>query len=236
VNEASIRGTERTPLPVEAWGESTRKGGTLYLHVFDWPKSGQLIVGGLRSGVRRAYLLSDGKRTPLRVSLASAADPAIEVPPTAPDPVDTVIVVETAGGEIAADPNRLLSPAQVNTLRSFDGVLHGGVKYGAGKAENAYVENWTRNDASVSWPVRVTAPAQYEVSAVYDAPRESEGGTYRVQLGTQELSGTVRTGIHRVEPLGRIRLEPGRFEIRVLSKDMKGAELLRLRSLVLKPI
>jgi len=37
-NAASIRGTERTPLAVQAWGESTRRLNTVYLHVFDWPR------------------------------------------------------------------------------------------------------------------------------------------------------------------------------------------------------
>ncbi|MFO1521341.1 MAG: alpha-L-fucosidase [Kiritimatiellia bacterium] len=43
----SIRGTTRTPLAVQAWGESTRKENLLYLHVFEWPRDGRLVVGGL---------------------------------------------------------------------------------------------------------------------------------------------------------------------------------------------
>src|SRR5262249_9379466 len=144
VNEASIRGTTRTPLPVQAWGESTRRGGTLYLHVFDWPAAGPLVVGGLRSDVRRAYLLADAKQTPLRVKRLSPEDVSVEVPRAVPDPVDTVVVLETTAGEIQADTHRLLSPTQVNTLRAFDGERHGELKWGAGKAENACVENWTR--------------------------------------------------------------------------------------------
>ena len=35
VNGESIHGTTATPLPVQAWGESTRKGNTLYLHVLE---------------------------------------------------------------------------------------------------------------------------------------------------------------------------------------------------------
>src|SRR5262249_7581063 len=51
LNSDSIRGTTRTPLPVQTWGESTVKGNTLYLHVFNWPTNGPLIVGGLKSKV-----------------------------------------------------------------------------------------------------------------------------------------------------------------------------------------
>ncbi len=68
VNSESIRGTTRTPLPVQTWGESTlaapkpgeggRKGNTLYLHVFNWPTNGKLIVGGLKSKVKTAVPLA----------------------------------------------------------------------------------------------------------------------------------------------------------------------------------
>src|SRR6185369_7164958 len=61
VNGDAIHGTTRSPLPVQAWGESTRKGTTLYLHVLDWPRGGRLTVGGLLSPVKRARLLADGR-------------------------------------------------------------------------------------------------------------------------------------------------------------------------------
>ena len=72
VNGESIRGTTRTPLPVQAWGESTRKGNTLYLHVFQWPSDGKLVVGGLKSDVKKAWLLADADagaadREPVRI-------------------------------------------------------------------------------------------------------------------------------------------------------------------------
>ena len=57
--EESIRGTQRTPLTVQSWGESTCKGDTLYLHIFQWPHEGRLLVGGLKNPVKKAWLLSD---------------------------------------------------------------------------------------------------------------------------------------------------------------------------------
>jgi alpha-L-fucosidase len=38
VNGDAIYGTSRSPFAYLPWGVATRKGGTLYLHVFDWPK------------------------------------------------------------------------------------------------------------------------------------------------------------------------------------------------------
>ena len=46
VNGEAIYGTTASPFAKLAWGRSTTKlrkdGGTLYLHVFDWPKDGKL--------------------------------------------------------------------------------------------------------------------------------------------------------------------------------------------------
>ena len=53
VNGETIHGTTRTPLDRQAWGDSTLKGDTLYLHVFEWPTDGRLVVGGLQSNVAR---------------------------------------------------------------------------------------------------------------------------------------------------------------------------------------
>src|SRR2546423_8791191 len=92
VNAESIKGTERTPLPVQAWGESTRKGNTLYLHVFNWPRDGKLMVGGLKSNVSSAYLLGDSSKSPLKVNRSGNLDIQLDVPATAPDSADSVVV------------------------------------------------------------------------------------------------------------------------------------------------
>ena len=90
VNGESIRGTTRTPLPVQTWGESTRKGSTLYLHVFNWPTNGTLIVGGLKSKVKSAAplagLMSLNLHDPvLAVTRLNATDVCISIPTNAPD-------------------------------------------------------------------------------------------------------------------------------------------------------
>ncbi|HVI46802.1 MAG TPA: alpha-L-fucosidase, partial [Chitinophaga sp.] len=46
-NGESIYGTTAGPLPLQPWGECTRKGNKLFLHVFHWRP--QLYVGGLES-------------------------------------------------------------------------------------------------------------------------------------------------------------------------------------------
>lgn len=95
VNGASIYGTAPSPFSGLSWGRCTQKPGKLYLHVFDWPKDGKLVVP-LKNSIKRAYLLSDKKRSRLRLSTALGMW-VIHLPPAAPDPVDTVVVAEIQG-------------------------------------------------------------------------------------------------------------------------------------------
>ena len=48
-NGEAIYGTQASPFRHLGWGRCTVKPGVLYLHVFDWPTDGTLVVGGLKS-------------------------------------------------------------------------------------------------------------------------------------------------------------------------------------------
>jgi hypothetical protein len=236
INGESIHGTSRTPLAVQSWGESTIKGNRLYLHVFDWPSDGKLIVGGVKSKVKNAYLLADTGKTPLKVERANDFDVRIGVPTTAPDPVDSVVVLE-CHGDVTADPTRVLCTNNHNVLRVFDGRLVGDtIRFGQGKKENAYVEQWTSPGDAIAWAVRVNEAVKYNVTAIYDAETPSAGGTYAVCVAGQTLQASVLAGSNQTQSLGTVQLQAGEHQIRVEPVRIAGGgggELMRLRSLVL---
>jgi alpha-L-fucosidase len=97
VNGDAIYGTTAGPLTSPpAWGRITAKPGRLYLHVFDWPADGQLrLPAGVGPIAGASLLASPG--TTLAVAADAGGGVTIRVPETAPDPVATVIVVETGG-------------------------------------------------------------------------------------------------------------------------------------------
>jgi len=238
VNGESIHGTTRTPLSVQSWGESTRKGSTLYLHVFDWPGDGKLTVGGLRSDVTGAYLLGDPARTPLATRRLNDLDVQIDVPAERPDRTDSVIAVQCEDGPILVDRARLLDPKSANQLRVFDGHLEGTgtIQFGQGKKENAYVEQWSRTDDSVSWSVRVTQPVTLDVTATYDAQPESVGGMFAVNCGNDKLVAFVKAGQEQTQRVGTLHLGPGDHQIKVQALQIAGKELMCLRSLTLSGV
>jgi alpha-L-fucosidase len=244
VNGESIRGCDRTPLQVQAWGESTRKGNTLYLHVFEWPANGKLVVGGLKSGVKKAWLLFDAQRTPLETTrlnpiydFKNPLDVTIRVPAKAPDTADSVVVVECAEA-IVADTTRLLQPSfATETLRVFDAQLHGkALRFGPGKTRDAHVTGWTKADEFISWPVRLNGDATFDVTATYDAEPDSAGNAFALAVGDQQLKGMVQAGTIRTVALGRISLKSGSSEIKVSPVELKSGELMQLRTVELKPV
>ena len=94
VNGESIYGTTASPLGKVPWGRCTAKPGKLYLHVFDWPTNGRLEVTGFGNKIKKAYLLADKKRSRLSVGRKSKDMVVVTVPNEAPDPINTVVVLE----------------------------------------------------------------------------------------------------------------------------------------------
>jgi alpha-L-fucosidase len=97
VNGDSIYGTTASPLDdAPKWGRMTAKPDKLYLHVFDWPKDRQVTVAGINRKIKGAHLLADKAASPLRIDRLENGF-RVSLPNKAPDPVDSVIVVEYAG-------------------------------------------------------------------------------------------------------------------------------------------
>jgi alpha-L-fucosidase len=98
-NGESIYGTQASPFATLAWGRCTQKktadGHTrLYLHVFDWPKDGKLVIPTTATHrVLGARLLG---RTPGLSVTRTATALTVSLPSAAPDPIATVVVLDVA--------------------------------------------------------------------------------------------------------------------------------------------
>ena len=257
VNGDSIRGTERTPLAPQSWGESTLKGNTLYLHVFDWPKDGKLLVGGLDAEVSSASLLADPK-APL-VFERIGPDLQITLPAAAPDAADSVIALECKKRP-TGDAARLLQTNTTNTLSVFTAELLGpvdrkGWSLGKGTSITAHAKGWKTKDCVVRWKTRLTRPSTFQVTVHYDAPeadkakietdggpiaaksQPSFGGKFSILIGNQTLQGKVsQTGMNVALDLGQIALEPGTCDIAIKADEITGKELMLFKSLTLTPL
>ena len=111
VNGPAIYGTTASPFPRQLpWGRCTRKitaqGATLYLHVWDWPANGKLLVPGLRNQVAGACLLKTnglGWHRRLKTS-RDASGVTVAVPKTAPDNISSTVILKIKGPPDIASP------------------------------------------------------------------------------------------------------------------------------------
>ncbi len=88
----SIYGTTYGPLQNLAFGKTTAKGKIVYIHVFEWPSENQLEVPGFQGRVAQITVLGDKKKLKFQQENDKLI---IQVPPTAPDPNDSVLQIVT---------------------------------------------------------------------------------------------------------------------------------------------
>jgi alpha-L-fucosidase len=158
-NGQSVYGTSPSPFPYLKWGRCTRKGQTLYLHVFEWPVSGQLIVP-LENKVVKAIMLANPKQ--VLKSATTNGHLVIEVPKEAPDNIATVIAIQIVGEPTAeAAPSKGLK-GNASTFepgfepsKAFDGNL--GTRWKAAQNEKT---GWL--EADFGKPVKICAVAVQE--------------------------------------------------------------------------
>ncbi len=86
VNGEAVYETQAGPVQGRADLRTTRKNGVVYLHVFDWPRDGEIRVPSVTA--REARLLAGGGMLPLR---QRNGELVISGPLSAPDPAVTVI-------------------------------------------------------------------------------------------------------------------------------------------------
>jgi hypothetical protein len=91
----SIYGATYTPMQGQAWGQATRNGGKIYLHISDWPADGKLVVENF-PGAARTVSLFAGK--PLTFSQGGTRL-EIALPAAGPDPDVSVLTVEIDSAE-----------------------------------------------------------------------------------------------------------------------------------------
>ena len=87
----SIYGTRGGPVSPRAWGATTRRGDTVFVHVLDWPDR-SLSLPQIGARVVSASMLEGGQR----VDVAESRDGiTLTLPPPAPDEPDRVVVLVT---------------------------------------------------------------------------------------------------------------------------------------------
>jgi alpha-L-fucosidase len=87
----SVYGTRRGPVAPRAWGVTTQRGDTVFVHVLDWPDT-ELSLPYFGRRIVRASTLDSGADVPVAQNPAGVT---LTLPPAAADIPDRVVVLET---------------------------------------------------------------------------------------------------------------------------------------------
>ena len=237
----AIYGATASPFPLlPFFGRVTRKGDTLYVHVFDWPNPRQLTLPGLKTEVKRSYVMGKPAASIEVRRAPGSSDVLLQLPAAPPDPVASVLVVELAGTpevepvRITPGPDGSIDlPAHYSRIRASHGQRAKLVSQGG----RAYIGNWSNSSDVVLWEFRANSAGSYTVHVdARNASPEAVGQRIEVSVGDQKLAGKIQ--VEGVNLAGRLKLGPGEQELSVKLPDAKrtGAPVLDLFGVRLVPV
>jgi len=238
-NGESVYGTSASPFARLPWGRCTRKGDVLYLHVFDWPTNGVLVVPGLKNEVSQAMVLATGAEMTFTHTNNGSVQLAVPLDP--PDQVVTVIALRIVGEPVVeVDPLRQREDGVI-ALDAIDADLQGEslrVETIGGKHNLGY---WTSAEDSASWTFMVHTPGEFSFVLDRSCDPAMAGSMCEVSLDHQSLTFVVSAtagwhDFHTLE-LGQFSINAaGTYTLTVQPHgEVKGA-LMNLRRVELQPV
>ena len=241
VNGDSIYGTTASPFETLEWGRCTKKvvdgQTTLYLHVFDWPTDGKLLVPGLKNKVESAMLLDGGQSLDFK---AGDDGVTISLPAEAPDQYASVIVLKVDGVlEVVANlpaidtDGKLVLTADKAFIHNNEGSKDAAIKMHDGVP---HISTWTDKEAFAEWTFRVKTPGEYEVKIVGSIEAEKsklEFGLAGGEATTVELDSTGGYSKYKEQTLGTLEIkQAGDVTLRI-KPAAKGWKPINLRQVEL---
>lgn len=240
-NGEAIYGTTASPFRKLPWGRATVKvadGGatTLYLHVWDWPADGRLVVPGLRTLPTSGTVFESD-----RAVTATAVEDGVELrlPLTAPEADVSIVRLDFPAAPVVERIYPRPDPAGLLTLAPIDADLHnrlGAVAEVRGSGAGEYIDV-PKPGSYVGYTVSVPAAGRYAVSAVLASA--SDGQKISLEPATVKeavpLPVTGKLTDFKDVALGSVDLPAGvsTLSLRPVSEGWKG---VRIRSVTLKPV
>ena len=242
----ALDGLRPSPLADQPWGVTALRPGVdgdpsrLHLFVFDWHKSGRLIVYGLAGGVGRGYLPTDGGPAERPIERRGRSM-ILDVPKEPPDPLASVIVLELSGKPETME--LLTRPAADGRIRlhARDAVVHGRTLRYEPEPHKDTLGYWRDDRDWASWAFEVSTPGTYDVDTLQGCGKGSGGSTVEFSVDEkQTLKVTVQDTGHFqnfvTRRIGQFRFDqPGRYTLSVKPTHKPGVAVMDLREVTLTP-
>ena len=233
-----IYGTDSSKIVQPSWGRLTQKGQSLYLHVFDWPADGTLVLSGVNLQATGAILLGE-KEQDLRVT---SGEERVEIilPGQTPKGLVPMIRLEFEGGIKASNQEDKLRLKEGDVyLTAEQAVISGEGPLRLDGQEKRNLGFWRSNHNRATWEFEnVSQDGVYDVELVYSLAPTYVGAEFLLQCGAEECSGkvpatsgwkdyqTLKAGKLSVPAVGRASI--------TLRKQAGGEALFNLRAMILR--
>ena len=183
-----IYGTDSSKISQPSWGRLTQKGQSLYLHLFNWPADGKLVLEGVKMQATRAILLG-AKEQELRVT---SGEKSVEIILPGQQSMGLVPMIRLEfEGEIEAfskadqlklKEGDLYLPAEAAAIKRGPGPI----LIGPGKK---VLGTWRTNRSQAVWEFEnVSQDAVYDVELIYALDPAGDGAGFLLKCGAEELS------------------------------------------------
>jgi len=240
----SIVGTSASPFERVSWeGRCTQKAlagdqTRLYLHLFNWPEDGRLLVKSLQNKPVEAAIVGQGE------SLPTSGEPGrwvIQLPSQAPDKIASVVRLDIRGAAevapYAIEPNE----QGVFLLTADDAKLDGPalrLEHVAGQPN--HIGYWTDASAKVGWSIPIAKQATYVPVVRYACLDASAGSQVILQAGETKVPFKIeRTGSwekFKAVQLDPVTLAKGVQSIVLQPQSKPGQAVMNIQSVTLRPI
>lgn len=253
----AIYGTEASPFDQGfTWGDITRKGNHLYLHVFDWPEKGVIRLADIGAKATRASFLHDGspvvfiqKGPILEFELGSQFKRKLPLVPVVKLQLDGPAEVSNQSTQVdGLAPVTLL--AEMADLKKCRVRKYGWMeKFGEWKNE-AFVQDWSSPEAEAAWELNVLEAGDYLVSMEYSCEKEAVNSEWTLSCGDDSVTfityesgfdsdkefqpGPPRQRNHSMQ-LGVLKIpETGQQTLKITPRNLIGKGI-GIKSLTLRP-
>ncbi len=239
VNGEAIHATEAGPFARRlSWGRVTSKsngqgGTTLYLHVWEWPADGNILLPTVKQTPVSAKMLKGGAAA---TAESTADGVVVHLPGAATDPDVSVVRLDFAGPvtvtqaafiEPAADGSVTFGPADADAHGSYDGNIQL-----RGTGADAYLTDWKNPDWRLEYQLKTAKAGKWSVEAEVAAPAPVKLGLKvgkTVTPVTLEATGPGLTW--KTVSLGSIDLPAGEtgFVMNGAKENWKGVNLRKVK-------
>ena len=238
INGEAIYGTTASPFARLPWGRATRKGSALYLHVFDWPRDGRLVVP-MQGEVRSARFLGSDAELTWEASERDSGRLVVHMPMNPMDAAVTVVRLDLTG-DVAPMAFLVLPSAEGTlTLTPHDATLEGPLirveRVGVIGDVTHNIGYWLDLAATASWPIGIGGGQEGEYRVEIELACADGAAGSRVQFDAcgQSLDFIVpATGgwqSYRTVGLGRVKVPVGSHSVVLRALSKPGEAVVNVR-------